>query len=909
MPAAPPTGTVTFLFTDIEGSTSLWESHPDAMRPALARHDVLLRRAVERNGGYVFKTVGDAFYAAFAVAGAALEAALAAQTGLCAEPPGLPTPLSVRMALHTGACEERGGDYFGPPLNRVARLVAAGHGGQVLLSEATQALVRDALPPGAALQDLGERRFKGLQGPQRVFQLLHPALPADFAPLRSLDDPTPPNNLPQQTTSFIGREGEVAEVKALMRKSRLVTLVGAGGAGKTRLSLQVAADLLAEGDDGVWLAELASLSDPALLPQIVAQMLGIKEQGGRTMADTLTDALKTRHLLLILDNCEHILPACAALASGLLRACPHVRLLASSREALNVAGEQTYRIPGLSLPDPRQAQTAEAVSRFEAVLLFLERAQAVQPSFTVTDSNAAAMAQVCRQLDGIPLAIELAAARVRAMPVEQVMARLEDRFRLLTGGSRTALPRQQTLRALIDWSHDLLTEREKTLLRRLSVFAGGWTLEAAEHVCSGGDVEDAGVLDLLVGQVDKSLVVYEEQAGGAARYRLLETMRQYARDRLAESGEAEAVRGRHAAWFLALAESAERQARGPEEGAWLRRLEVEHDNLRSSLSWYERSAEGAEAGLRLAAALWWLWSVRGNHSEGRQWLDRALAKAAGPDGAAESNGAVESNGAGGLNGTAGAGAAPIRARALYGAGILASEQGDSGAARVLFEESLTIAREVGNRNGVAYSLLGLGIVAFRQGDHAPARALLEECLTILRGQGDQTGITVSLNILGIVAERQGDPALARALHEESLAIARRLGNQNGIAAALSNLGNVAFRQGDLAAARASLEECLTILRRLGGRLDTADSLEGLAGVAHAQGRSARAARLLGAACSLRETIGNPPTSAEREEIAGRIASVREALGAEAFHDAWAIGQGMGWEQTVDYALTQDEGSA
>ncbi len=901
MPAAMPTDTVTdtatdtvtFLFTDVEGSTGLWEAHPDAMRPALARHDVLLRRAVERSGGHVFKTVGDAFYAAFAVAGAALEAALAAQTSLCAEPWGLPTPLLVRMALHTGACEERGGDYFGPPLNRVSRLVAAGHGGQILLSEATQALVRDSLPPGAALQDLGERRLKDLKGPQRVFQLLHPALPTDFAPLRSLDGPAPPNNLPQQTTSFIGRGGEVAEIKALMRKSRLVTLVGSGGAGKTRLSLRVAADLLAEGNDGVWLAELASLSDPSLLPQIVAQMLGIKEQGGRPIADTLTDALKTSHLLLILDNCEHMLPACAALASDLLRACPHVRLLASSREALNVAGEQTCRIPGLSLPDPKQAQTAGAVSRFEAVLLFAERAQAVQPSFAVTDSNAAAMAQICRQLDGIPLAIELAAARVRAMPVEQVMARLEDRFRLLTGGSRTALPRQQTLRALIDWSYDLLTNREKILLRRLSVFTGGWTMEAAEHVCSGGNVESAEVLDLLMGQVDKSLVVYEEQAGGTARYRLLETMRQYARDRLEESGEAETVRGRHAAWFLALAEEAEKEARGPEEAAWLRRLEAEHDNLRSSLFWYmrpaERSVAGAAEGLRLAAALWWLWSVRGNHSEGRQWLDRALAKAAGLNGAA--------------------GAAPVRARALYGAGILASEQGDSGAARVLFEESLTIAREVGNRNGVAYSLLGLGLVAFRLGDHTQARALLEECLAVLRAQKDQTGITVSLNILGVVAERQGDPALARALHEESLAIARRLGNENGIAAALSNLGNVAFRQGNLAAARALLEECLTILRRLGGRLDTADSLEGLAGVAHAQGRSSRAARLLGAATCLRETIGNPPTSAEQEELAGRVASVREALGTEAFRSAWATGQGMDWEQTVDYALAQDEGSA
>jgi len=882
---APPTGTVTFLFTDIEGSTRLWQDHPDAMRPALARHDHLLRQAIAEHGGYVFKTIGDAFCAAFPTAPEALAAALTAQLALTAASGETETPLLVRMALHTGSAEERDGDYFGPPLNRVARLMAAGHGGQTLLSLAAQELTRDALPASSTLRDLGEHRLKDLGRPETVFQLLCPGLPAEFPPLRSLDNPDLPNNLPQQPTSFIGREAQVAEVKALLDKTRLLTLTGAGGAGKTRLSLQVAADLLTGEGDGVWLVELAALTDPALVPQAVADVLGVKE-AGKTIQQSLVDWLKAKRLLLILDNCEHLVATCASLAADILRSCPGVHLLASSREPLNVAGEQTYRVPSLSLPDPRRTQTVESLSQYEAVRLFIERAQAVQPSFSVTDANAPAVAQVCFRLDGIPLAIELAAARVRALPVEEINKRLDQRFRLLTGGARNRLPRQQTLRALVDWSYDLLMETERSLLRRLSVFAGGWTLAAAEGVCCGEDIEEREVVDLLTGLVDKSLVVYEEADAGAGRWRLLETVRQYAGDRLAESGESESVRGRSASWFLGLAEEAEEQLTGPEQASWLSRLEAEHDNLRASLTWQEQSAAGVEAGLRLAGALWRFWLMRGHLWEGRQWLGRALARTetAGGDGAA------------------GGAASAARGKALNGAGGLARNQGDNAVAQSLYEESLTIRRNLGDQSGIAATLGSLGTVAYIQGDYVGARALNEEGLTIMRQLGSPLGIANAFSSLGSVAYIQGDYAAARALYEESLTIMRQLGSPLGIANAFGNLGSVTSAQGDYAGARALHEQNLTIVRQLGDRRGISTCLEGMAVAALGQSQPGRVARLVGAASALRESIGSALSAVERERMDTALASACEALGEAAFAAAWDAGRAMTLEQAVEYAL-------
>lgn len=519
--SALPTGTVTFLFTDIEGSTQLWERQPDAMRSALARHDQILRDVVGRQGGGVFKTVGDSFCAAFATATDALEAALTAQKALGAEERAGGLRLRVRMALHTGAVEERDGDYFGQALNRVSRLLSAAHGGQTLVSAATHQLVRDALPPGVTLGHLGEHRLRDLSRPEQVFQLCHPELPHEFPPLRGMNHPGLPNNLPQQLTSFIGRERELAAVKGLLGSHRLVTLAGSGGCGKTRLALQAAADVLEGYPNGAWLVELGSLLEPALVAQAVVSALGLREQAGQTPTQTLAECLKPKTMLLILDNCEHLLAACADLADGLLRACPQVTLLASSREALGIAGEQTYRVPSLSVPDPRQLATVESLSGCESVRLFLDRATLSRPDFRLTAPNAPALASVCQRLDGIPLAIELAAARVRSLSVEEIAGKLDSRFRLLTGGSRMALPRQQTLRALIDWSYSLLNAQEKRLLNRLSVFAGGWTLEAAEQVCVGAGrtedgIEDWETLDLLVSLVDKSVALAETQGEGNA---------------------------------------------------------------------------------------------------------------------------------------------------------------------------------------------------------------------------------------------------------------------------------------------------------------------------------------------------------------------------------------------------------
>ena len=879
----PPTGTITFLFTDIPGSTHLWEQHPDAMRPALARHDTLLRHSIENRSGYIVKGTGDGLLAAFATASDALAAALEAQNALSRETWETPAPLRVRMALHTGTTEERDGDYFGSPVNRAARLMAAGHGGQVLLSAATQELTRDALPEAMTLLDLGLCRLKDLGRPEHVYQAVHPSLPWEFPPLASLDSPALPNNLPQQVTSFIGREKQVAEVEALLARTRLLTLVGAGGSGKTRLSLQVAADLLTGDGDGVWLVELAGLSDPALVPQAVTSVLGIKEEAGKIIQQSLVEWLNPKRLLLILDNCEHLVAACASLAADLLRSCPHVHILASSREPLAVAGEQTYRVPSLSLPDPNQSLTVESLSQYEAVRLFIERAQAVQPSFSVTNQNAPAVAQVCWRLDGIALAIELAAARVRSLSADEINTHLDQdsRFRLLTGGARDTLPRQQTLRALIDWSHDLLTNQEKSLLRRLSVFAGGWTLSAAEAVCAGAPVEDFEVVDLLTALVDKSLVV-AEPAGEGTRYRLLETVRQYGADRLGESGETEPMGGRGAAWFLALAEEAAGQLFGPEQAAWLSRLDVEHDNLRASLTWEAQSAGGTEAGLRLAGSLNRFWIVRGHLSEGRRWLELALARVGG----------------------SGWEASAARAGALSAAGNMARSQGDDAVAQALYEEGLTLSRELGDQEGIAYALRNLGRVAQNQGDHAGARALYEESLTHWRQVGHPLGIADALSNLGHMARSQGDDAVARALHEESLTLFRQSGHHRGIADALNNLGDVAEAQGDYTVARSLYEESLTVWRQAGSQRGIADTLGSLGMMAHRQGQMERIARLSGAVSSLRESIGIPLSPAGQEEMDTTLASAAEVLGKEAFTPAWDAGRAMTLDEAVEYALSE-----
>ena len=883
-----PGGTITFLFTDIEGSTRLWDEQPDLMELALARHDALLRAAIETNGGTVFKTIGDAFCAAFPTAPQALEAALAAQQSLreTSAASGSQLALAVRMALHTGTAQQRDGDYFGAALNRVARLLAIGHGGQILLSGVTQGLTCDTLPLSVSLKALGEHRLRDLGRPESVFHLCHPDLPAGFPPLKSLDNSQLPNNLPQQLTSFIGREEQISQIKELLSKTRLLTLTGSGGCGKTRLSLQVAADILEDYPDGVWLVELAPLSDPALVSQTVAQALGVKEQANATIQQTLTESLKSRRLLILLDNCEHLLTASAQLADYLLHSCPGVKLMTSSREALGITGETNYHVPSLTLPDRTQAITSERLSQYEAVRLFIDRAVAVAPAFAVTNQNAPAVAQLCFRLDGIPLAIELAAARVRAMPVERIEERLHDRFRLLTGGSRTALPRQQTLRALIDWSYDLLTDQEKAMLRRLSVFTGGWTLSAAESICAGDEIiEEWEALDLLTGLVDKSLVIYTEQ-GGEARYRLLETVRQYARDRLVESGEGETYRRKHRECFLALAEEAREKLRGPEQVFWLERLENEHDNLRAALDFCLNETGGIEIGLKLGAALQQFWNIRGHLSEGRERYAALLARPSEPTRARAS----VLNGAGVFAYFQGDCPAArsffeesmaIRrelgdnqgiAESLINVGALALSQGDYDAGRSFFEQCLAMGRELGDKRAVAGSLNGLGNFAWTQGDYSAARSLYEQSLAMRRELGDKQGIAGSLNHLGIVAANQGDYAAARSSYEQSLSLQRELGNKHGIALSLNNLGNMVLDQGDYAAARSFYEQSLVLRREMGDKGSIAESLNDLGALALDQGDYDAARTLCEESLAIRRAVGGKRRIAESLNVLGKLAN-------------------------------------
>ena len=654
------------------------------------------------------------------------------------------------------------------------------------------------------------------------------------------------------------------------------------------------------------------------MAQAVATVLGMRKSSASPLRRRHS-APPAKRLLLLLDNCEHLLDACARVADAFVHCCPDVQILASSREALGIAGEQTYRVPSLSLPDRKAAQTPQTLSSCESVQLFIERALLVRADFQVTDQNAPALASLCRHLDGIPLAIELAAARVRSLAVEEIDGKLDQRFRLLTGGSRTALPRHQTLRSLVDWSYDLLNDPEKRLLQRLSVFAGGWTLDAGERVCSGEGVEDGDVLELLTSLFDKNLVL-AEQADGHTRYRLLETMRQYAQERLVESGGGEAVRGRHRDYFLALAEEAEPKLWGAEQADWLRRLEAEHDNLRAALDW-SLAEGGSRAGLRFCGALQRFWWTRGYLPEGEEWCRRVLSKAGGEEPTKELAKALS---AAGVLAYYQCDYRAARARheeslairrqlgerrgmavSLTNLGNVIYEQGDFASARVLFEESLAIMRELGDRGGIAGSLNNLGDVVCNQGDYPAAKVLLEECLAIMRELGDRGSIAGSLHNLGDVACNLDDYAAARALFEESLAIRRELGDRSGIAYSTGSLGSLACDRGDLASAHALCEEGLVIQHELGDKRGIASLLEGLAAVVAALARFLDAARIWGAAERLREDIGSLLPPNEKTRYDRRVAAARTGLrDSAAFDRAWRQGRASTIEQAIELAVKE-----
>jgi predicted ATPase/class 3 adenylate cyclase len=874
--AGPPTGTVTFLFTDIEGSTRLWERDARRMQRALARHDEILKSTVEAHGGYVFKMVGDACCAAFSSTPRALEAALLAQRAIFEEPWDEECRIRVRMALHTGVAEERDGDYFGPPVNRVARLLSAGHGGQVLLSAATQELVRDQLPEGVELRDLGEHRLKDLFRPERIFQPAAPDLQQEFPSLRTLE--SRPNNLPIQPTVLIGRERELEMVRErlLRPEVRLLTLTGPGGTGKTRLGLQAAAELLEDFPDGVFFVPLAAIGDPGLVPSTIAQALGVGEVGEKPLIETLKDHLRGKRLLLMLDNFEQVIEA-TPLLEELMTAAHGLKVLVTSRTALRLYGERQFAVGPLSVPDTtKHYPDVAALSQYEAVRLFVERAQDSKPDFSVTNENALAVAEICARLDGLPLAVELAAARIRLLTPQAMLSRLSNRMKLLTGGARNLPERQRTLRGAIEWSYSLLEEEEQTLFQRLGVFAGGRTLEAIETVCDAeGDLE-MDVLDGVESLVDKSLLRQEEGPEGEPRFVMLETIHEFAREKLKESGEAEEIKRAHAEFFLALTEEAEPELTGPDQASWFRRLEAEHDNVRVALSWALGGGD-AELGLRLFGALMYYWSYRGHLSEGASWIEQAL------------------------HGNRGA-SVPVRAKVLRTAGVLANDQGDHERSESFLEESAALYREIDDKRGLARALNNLGNNVADGGDWRRAEALYQESVDLARELRDKERLSQAVNNLGWAALCQEHYERATEALEEGLAVAQSQGDQGLVGAIDLNLGWVALGQGDDARASALFGEALERFRMLEDPLNIAECLEGFAGLAGAQGEGERAARLYGAAASLRKSLGAPLLPGDRPRYERQLSAARSLVAEDVWEAAWLEGHAMTLDQAVSYAL-------
>jgi predicted ATPase/class 3 adenylate cyclase len=915
-----PSGTVTFLFTDIEGSSRLWARHPVTMREAVARHDALLQAAVAGNQGHVVKMLGDGLHAVFASVQDALQAAVTGQRALQAEAwPEDIGRMPVRMGLHSGVAQLRDGDYFGSTVNRAARLEDAGHGGQILLSQVSAGLLGSELPAGIALLDLGPHLIRDFPARERVYQVLAPELQHDFPPLRTLGGPR--TNLPPQATTFVGRQRELESTKQLLEQARLVTLTGPGGTGKTRLALQAAEELAGGFRDGVWLVELAPLTEEALVLPTIAKVFALQPEPWRSLEEELANFLRDKKLLLLLDNCEHLIDYCATLASQLLNGALGLKIVASSREALGVPGEMILRVPSLSLPagdDP----AATSLMHSEAAQLFSDRARAVRHQFQITDENAAAVAEICRRLDGIPLAIELAASRLRLFSPQQLASRLNDRFRLLTGGSRTAVPRQQTLQALIDWSYDWLSVEEQTLFRRLSVFTGGWTFEASEAIGDGLDV-----LDLLDQLVNKSLVQAEQTADGL-RFRYLETIRQYARERMFAAGEGETVRDRHFAYFARLvAEQTKNFDTLINDQVW-RLLKPEFDNLRQALEW-GLSRDTVRAldmlvGIVAFVTQYTGWGDRLSSFRARDvdaWLETAT-------------GSLEALG---MDETVDLRRSWTNVHLVRG--LAAVGEGKFDFARQETAKAVALARELEDQVTlmVALGFFSITAAAQQEFDQELVQAA-EECLALARKQGSSFYKGVGLNVLAGYEMQRGNESIAQAYLAESakssgfmgamstfqtgMSLARTSGDQlralpyfqeskrqfaalgNGqfVAIATSETAHVQRRAGDLEAAVENYRESLSQFHWQGHLPAVAHELECLAFIARRRNDFGRAARLLGAAEALREQVEIDMLPGEQEEYDLELAALRKDLDDVAFQRAWVEGRIMDVDQAVEFAL-------
>jgi predicted ATPase len=890
--AGYPSGTVAFLFTDIEESTALWERDQAVMRQALERYLGQLREAASSEGGVLFKTVGAGAQAAFPAVPAAVAAAIAAQRVLHETDWGALGPLQVKMAIHVGEAAPSDGDYLAPVLNRLARVLGASHGEQVLLTEAARILALPALPRDYALRDLGVHRLRDLLVAEHIYQLTGPGLPEQFPPLKSLD--VQPNNLPPQPTELIGREQELEQVRALLLAAgtRLVTLTGPGGTGKTRLAVQAAADVLESFPDGVWWVSLATVTDAARAPEAIAAALGVREQPGQPMLTTLSEHLGPRRTLLVLDNLEQLLAAGSDLAH-LLETAPDLIVLATSREPLRLRGEREIPISPLPLPAPTAQITVETALASPAVQLFVARAQAVKSNFALTAENAAAVVAICQQLDGLPLAIELAAARVRLLTPAALLGRLGRRLALLTGGARDLPERQQTLRAAIDWSYDLLAPPERALFARLAVFAGGCTFDAAAAVADAGAGSGIDLLDGLEGLVQKSLLRQSASPQDEPRFVMLETIREYALEQLAaQPEEASTVRAAHATFFQRLVDEVVHSA---DQTTAYDRLEVEAANVRVALDWLEDDQTSWSA-LDFAADLRWFWWVRGHLAEGQARLETVLRKCAD--------------------------APPLlRAKGLSGLGTLLEASGAYDRAKTLYEEALALSRDAQDEAGVAEALDNLGTIASIDGDLERAETLRDEALALRRASGDTRGIAVSLNNLGQVAALEQQVERAVSLFEEARDLSLAAGDQWILATSLGNLGGALHRQArglnasapdgastEALDARASdlLRQALAIWRDLGDREGILDCLLALAEIATTED-PARAVMLLGAAEALAEATGYQLAPSEPERYQNLLSAMQAALDTEAFMAARRAGAGLNLDAAVDAALSTREG--
>lgn len=868
-----PTGTVTFLFTDIEGSTRLLQELGAGYSAVQDEHDAILARAVDGSGGVQVRHEGDAFFAVFENPVKALEGAVAAQRGLAEHQWSHGSPLRVRMGIHTGEGVLGGGDYVGLEVNRAARIAAVAHGGQILLSSATRGLVEHALPDGVSLRDLGEHRLKDIAHPEHLHDVVLEGLAADFPPLRTLD--ARPNNLPVQLTSFVGREKEITGAGRLLGRARLLTLTGPGGSGKSRLALQVAAERIADYQDGAFFVDLSTVIDPALVPSGIAGALGVPEEPGRPLADTLKDHLRPRDLLLILDNFEQVVEA-APIVEDLLTAAPKLRILVTSRTPLEVRGEHEYPVSPFEPPDPEDLPGLAELCEMEAVQLFTERALAVNPRFEVNEETAGQVAEVLVRLDGLPLAIELAATRTKLLAPEQMLERLDHRLALLESGGRTLPERQRSLRGAIAWSYDLLEEPERRLFARLSIFAGGWTLASAEAVC---DPAGLGLdpLEAMTSLVDKSLVRLGETSGGDPRLSMLETIREFARERLEAWGEVDVVRQHHAQHFLDLALEAEPHLMAEEQRKWLDRCDREHPNIRQALRWAVEADE-IDRVQEASGALWRFWHQRGHLAEARRWFEELLEHPRGQ------------------------GRSAARAKALTGAGGIAWWQTDVSGATAFYEEALSIERELGDPARIADAAYDMAHAATAHEDYDGAQRLLEEGLRLYRELSDEPGVTRTLSALAMTDAITGRWERAVTRQEEGVDAYRRLGDPFHLANGLSNLGVGYGRVGRWEESRTAIREALELFISAENPTGVASVILDLSFVLSWKKRHEDAVRMAGAWEAARDVAGGgPPFDYLGALIGDPIQDARDALPNDVAKRAWDEGRALSWDEVVSLA--------